>query len=90
MKAIAEGRWNKVKALVYLLTHSFSGQALAILRVTVIQGKDSRCGPEVLEHTGRQVGRFSLCVGTVINRNRYAGCTFLKATAKGAPWGFPR
>ena len=28
-----EGRWNKVKALVYLLTHSFSGRALAILRV---------------------------------------------------------
>ena len=33
MKAVAEGRWNKVKALVYLLTHSFSGRALAILRV---------------------------------------------------------
>jgi RNA-directed DNA polymerase len=24
VKAVAEGRWNKVKALVYLLTHSFS------------------------------------------------------------------
>ncbi len=33
MKAVAEGRWNKVKALVYLLTHSFAGRALAILRV---------------------------------------------------------
>ena len=33
VKAIAEGRWNKVKALVYLLTHSFGGRALAILRV---------------------------------------------------------
>ena len=33
MKAVREGRWNKVKALVYLLTHSFSGRALAILRV---------------------------------------------------------
>jgi RNA-directed DNA polymerase len=32
VKAVAEGRWNKVKALVYLLTHSFSGRALAILR----------------------------------------------------------
>ncbi len=28
-----QGRWNKVKALVYLLTHSYSGRALAILRV---------------------------------------------------------
>src|SRR5204863_3838321 len=33
VKAVREGRWHKVKALVYLLTHSFSGRALAILRV---------------------------------------------------------
>src|SRR5215472_2080435 len=33
VKAVAEGRWNQVKALVYLLTHSFAGRALAILRV---------------------------------------------------------
>src|SRR5215467_3449526 len=33
VKAIREGKWHKVKALVYLLTHSFSGRALAILRV---------------------------------------------------------
>jgi RNA-directed DNA polymerase len=33
VKAAAAGRWNKVKALVYLLTHSFGGRALAILRV---------------------------------------------------------
>jgi N-terminal domain of reverse transcriptase len=29
VKAVAAGRWNKVKALVYLLTHSFVGRALA-------------------------------------------------------------
>ncbi len=33
VKAAREGKWHKVKALVYLLTHSFSGRALAILRV---------------------------------------------------------
>jgi RNA-directed DNA polymerase len=33
VKAVRQGRWGKVKALVYLLTHSFSGRALAILRV---------------------------------------------------------
>jgi RNA-directed DNA polymerase len=38
VKAIQEGRWNKVHALVYLLTHSFSGRALAILRVTENSG----------------------------------------------------
>src|SRR5205823_8942564 len=38
VKAVPEGRWGKVKALVYLLTHSFSGRAAAILRVTTNQG----------------------------------------------------
>jgi RNA-directed DNA polymerase len=38
VKAIREGRWGKVKALVYLLTHSFSGRALAILRVVSNSG----------------------------------------------------
>jgi len=38
VKAIREGRWNKVRSLVYLLTHSFSGRALAILRVTTNRG----------------------------------------------------
>jgi RNA-directed DNA polymerase len=33
VKAEREGKWHKVKALVYLLTHSFSGRAMAILRV---------------------------------------------------------
>lgn len=38
VKAVQEGRWNKVKALVYLLTHSHSGRAAAILRVTTNRG----------------------------------------------------
>jgi RNA-directed DNA polymerase len=38
VKALQEGRWGKVQALVYLLTHSFSGRALAILRVTTNAG----------------------------------------------------
>jgi len=38
VKAVAESRWNKVKALVYLLTRSFSGRALAILRVVSNSG----------------------------------------------------
>ena len=38
VKAVRAGRWNKVKALVYLLTHSFSGRALAILRVVSNSG----------------------------------------------------
>jgi RNA-directed DNA polymerase len=39
VKAMQEGRWGKVKALQYLLTHSFSGKALAVKRVTENKGK---------------------------------------------------
>jgi RNA-directed DNA polymerase len=39
VKAVREKRWGKVKALQRLLTHSFSGRALAVRRVTENQGK---------------------------------------------------
>lgn len=39
VKATREGRHGKVKALQWLLTHSFSGKALAVKRVTENQGK---------------------------------------------------
>jgi len=39
VKAVKEGRWGKVKALQWLLTHSFSGKALAVRRVTENRGK---------------------------------------------------
>src|SRR5437773_12445233 len=38
VKAVREGKWHKVKALVYLLTHSFSGRASAIERVVSNSG----------------------------------------------------
>ena len=38
VKATQEGRWHKVQALVYPLTHSYSGRAAAILRVTTNAG----------------------------------------------------
>ena len=41
VKATREGRWGKVKTLQWLLTHSFSGQALAVKRVTENQGKNT-------------------------------------------------
>src|SRR5213083_2937394 len=39
VKATQEKKWGKVKALQRLLTHSFSGKALAVRRVTENQGK---------------------------------------------------
>ncbi len=39
VKATQESRWGKVKALQWLLTHSFAGKALAVKRVTENKGK---------------------------------------------------
>src|SRR5258708_35546920 len=39
VKATQEKRWGKVKALQHLLTHSFSGKALAVKQVTENSGK---------------------------------------------------
>jgi RNA-directed DNA polymerase len=39
VKATQEGRWGKVKALQRLLTHSYSGRAMAVRRVTENRGK---------------------------------------------------
>jgi len=39
VKATQQNRWNKVKALQHLLTHSFSGKVLAVKRVTSNKGK---------------------------------------------------
>ena len=38
VKASREGKHGRVKALQWMLTHSFSGQALAVKRVTENQG----------------------------------------------------
>jgi RNA-directed DNA polymerase len=41
VKATREERWGKVRSLQWLLTHSFSGKALAVRRVTTNKGKDT-------------------------------------------------
>jgi RNA-directed DNA polymerase len=41
VQATKEGKWHKVHALQHLLTHSFSGKALAVRRVTENQGKNT-------------------------------------------------
>lgn len=51
VKATQEGRWNKVKALQHLLTHSFSGKALAVRRVTENQGKNTPGVDKVIWNT---------------------------------------
>jgi len=41
VKATQEGKWRKVKSLQWLLTHSFSGKAIAVKRVTENTGKNT-------------------------------------------------
>ena len=41
VKATQERRWGRVKSLQWLLTHSFSGKALAVNRVTENKGKNT-------------------------------------------------
>lgn len=48
VKALQAGRWGKVKALQHLLTHSFSGKALAVRRVTENPGKQTPGMDQVL------------------------------------------
>jgi len=38
-KAVKENRWNRVKSLQYILTHSFYAKSLAVKRVTSNKGK---------------------------------------------------
>src|SRR5204863_9658121 len=51
VKATREGRRGKVKTLQRLLTHSFSGKALAVKRVTENQGKRTPGVDKVLWET---------------------------------------
>jgi RNA-directed DNA polymerase len=47
-KATKQGRWNKVKALQWLLTHSFSAKCMAVRRVTTNRGKNTPGGDGVV------------------------------------------
>ena len=51
VKATQEQRWGKVRALQHLLTHSFSGKALAVKQVTENSGKRTPGVDRVLWNT---------------------------------------
>ncbi len=53
VKATQDGRYGKVKALQWLLTHSFSGKALAIKRVTENRGKNTPGVDKVIWSTSK-------------------------------------
>lgn len=53
VKAVQDGRHNKVKALQWLLTHSFSGKAFAVKRVSENKGKNTPGVDKVTWNTPR-------------------------------------
>ncbi|MBO0793856.1 MAG: group II intron reverse transcriptase/maturase [Ktedonobacteraceae bacterium] len=57
VKATQEKRWGKVKALQRLLTHSLSGKALAVRRVTENQGKKTPGVDHILWDTPEKKAR---------------------------------
>ena len=48
VQATKAGKWHKVQALQYLLTHSLSGKVLAVRRVTENPGKNTPGVDQVL------------------------------------------
>ncbi|GHO87670.1 hypothetical protein KSZ_56760 [Dictyobacter formicarum] len=57
VKATQEKKWGKVKALQRILTHSFSGKALAVRRVTENQGKKTPGVDKVIWDTPEKKAR---------------------------------
>ena len=53
VKAIQAGKHGKVKALQWLLTHSFSGKALAVKRVSENRGKNTPGVDKVIWNTSK-------------------------------------
>ena len=91
VKAVQEGRWNKVKTLVYLVIHSFSGRALAIYESSATSGARTPGVDGTLWNTSKPSWPLSrLWSGPAIGRNRSAGSTFPRATASNVPWASPQ
>ena len=89
VKAAQAGRWGKVKALQHLLTHSFSGKALAVKRVTENQGKRT---PGVDGETWSTPARKTFAIGQLRQRgykpqpiSRIARLLFLTRCQKKSP-----
>jgi RNA-directed DNA polymerase len=90
VKASQAGRHNKVKALQWLLTHSFSGKALAVKRVTENKGRNT---PGVDKVTWKTPGAKTNAIAS-LKRRGYSPLPLrrvfiLKKNGKTRPLGIP-
>jgi RNA-directed DNA polymerase len=90
VKATQDGRHNKAKALQWLLTHSFSGKALAVKRVTENKGKNT---PGVDKVTWKTPGTKTYAIAS-LKRRGYSSLPLRrvlipKKNGKNRPLGIP-
>ena len=90
-KATREGRWGKVKALQWLLTHSFSAKLLAVRRVVQNRGRHTAGVDGIIWKTSRQ----KLQAARSLQRRGYRPQPLRrvyipkKRSGKGRPLGIP-
>lgn len=90
VKAIKEGRHNKVRSLQWLLSHSFSAKLLAVKRVTQNAGKKTAGIDGIIWKTRRQ----KMNAAKSLSRNGYKArplrrVYILKRNGKKRPLGIP-
>jgi RNA-directed DNA polymerase len=90
VKAVKEGRWNRVKALQRLLTHSASGKLLAVRRVTENDGRNTPGVDKVLWDTPHKKRAGALSLTTRGYQPAPLRRIYIpKATGKPRPLGIP-
>jgi len=90
VKATKEKRWGKVKALQRLLTHSFSGKALAVRRVTENQGKNTPGVDRIIWNTPhKKINAIYSLRQRDYHPQPLRRIYIPKKTARSALWAFP-
>lgn len=90
VKATQENRWNKVKALQWLLTHSFSAKALAVKQVTENHGKKTPGIDNIIWSTPETKSQATLSLSRMGYQPRPLRRVYIpKANGRKRPLGIP-